>query len=841
MKAIVLFFIFLPSLLTAEVKPLKLDSIHPEWRRQHSPRNRVAITNPPVLFVPTSRVKWQMAFQKHDFQVSREANFASVYDSAADLKESFYIPGKLPLGKWYWRVRIDKGEWSRAFNFEIDQSSWENNAPVAAEFIKGIAEDHPRVLVRKIRLNDFRQEIQVSPYLKSIIKNASQYLDVELPSKEWGGKFYKNGQRVFKNAKFPDDHPKSQPNGKTFKAGIKAQAQAFIATGDKRYRDELLRWTVAAAKLLVERKQKLGHIYNLQDSFSYAAILEGLVAGFDTCYDYFSDEERKIVLHSLYKRATSYFKYFCNRLESRVIDNHSWQHTYLSFLEASIALKGHIPEADDWLTYAYNIWQARQPVQSTFDGGWNNGRYYGVNIGTWVTAPLHFKKYTAYNYYSHPWFKNHIKWSLYRSPPGSHGDGFAGNGYETNEKGIQGKVAAWLNILDAELDVPLARYLTSKAKPLEAEKQLAIVWPRFAEGLPLESSKPVPASIEVSQNRLFPDIGVANMNRDVLNSDKNLMVSMRSSAYGGFGHNHSSHNAFTVVYKGESLFVPYRYRHGGDGHVLRSYRHTRGHNSVTVDGKGQPYSADAYGYICRYIAGEQLSYIAGDASNAYTGEPSPQWWIRAEKAGVDWYADMEHKSAEKFRRHLLYLRPGLIVIYDELEAADEVRWDWILHCRKTLQVSGESLSVKELKASVNFFASEKLNYEIRTEALVPPFNVDRRGGKVPTVYKSRGTHAYISPQKKSKKLRLLSLMQVGEINTVSLNENGSYSCGEWIIEAELDVSKKAILKVRDTEGKVTFINLNDQGMSVLVEDGSPTETGEIIPLAVGKYQSKEAL
>ena len=85
MKPVFLFFLSLCFFIPAELKPLKLESIHPEWRREPSPHDRIAMTNPPVLFVPTNRDKWKTAFLKHDFQISREANFASIYASAEDL------------------------------------------------------------------------------------------------------------------------------------------------------------------------------------------------------------------------------------------------------------------------------------------------------------------------------------------------------------------------------------------------------------------------------------------------------------------------------------------------------------------------------------------------------------------------------------------------------------------------------------------------------------------------------------------------------------------------------------------------------------------------------------
>ncbi|NQZ59731.1 MAG: DUF4962 domain-containing protein, partial [Lentisphaeraceae bacterium] len=335
MKLLFMLFFSLTFLLPAEVEPLKLKSIHPEWRREYSPHNRTAINNPPVLFSPTTRDNWKMAFQLHDFEISRQQDFSDISFKADDLKQSFFIPTKLEKGQWFWRIRINKGNWSEIWNFTIDESSWVNEAPKAELFVQSIPMAHPRVLARKSRLAELRREMNNNPQRKLIQKHAELYIGVELPDKEWAGKFYKNGARVLQNKKFPADHPKSQPNGTVFKAALHSLCMAFIVSGDEKYCKEAIRWGMAAAKLSVFRDERSEAIYNIQDSFSYAAILEGLVQVFDTCHDYFTPEEIETVQHSLHTRADTYFRYFCNRLESRIIDNHSWQHTYLSFLEAA--------------------------------------------------------------------------------------------------------------------------------------------------------------------------------------------------------------------------------------------------------------------------------------------------------------------------------------------------------------------------------------------------------------------------------------------------------------------------------------------------------------------------
>lgn len=68
-------------------------------------------------------------------------------------------------------------------------------------------------------------------------------------------------------------------------------------------------------------------------------------------------------------------------------------------------------------------------------------------------------------------------------------------------------------------------------------------------------------------------------------------------------------------------------------HNLMSYRHTRTHNTILIDGIGQPFSTKGYGMIMRAGSGNSISYCLGDASNAYSGISDDELWINAfEKA-----------------------------------------------------------------------------------------------------------------------------------------------------------------------------------------------------------------
>ena len=86
-------------------------------------------------------------------------------------------------------------------------------------------------------------------------------------------------------------------------------------------------------------------------------------------------------------------------------------------------------------------------------------------------------------------------------------------------------------------------------------------------------------------------------------------------------------------------------------------------NGVLVDGKGQPRSDKSYGWIPRFLDSSQISYSVGDASRAYPG------------TGLDY-----------FRRHLILLRPSVVVVYDVLKADHPAQWQWLLHSDHEIQI-----------------------------------------------------------------------------------------------------------------------------------------------------------
>lgn len=118
----------------------------------------------------------------------------------------------------------------------------------------------------------------------------------------------------------------------------------------------------------------------------------------------------------------------------------------------------------------------------------------------------------------------------------------------------------------------------------------------------------------------FRDVGEMIANSSIKDYQNNLCLSFHSSPFGSGSHTHSDQNAFNLHFRGVPVYGSTGYYMSfADTHNLLSYRNTRAHNTLLVDGIGQPFSTKAYGNIVRMLGGESISYALGDASNAYCG------------------------------------------------------------------------------------------------------------------------------------------------------------------------------------------------------------------------------
>ena len=107
----------------------------------------------------------------------------------------------------------------------------------------------------------------------------------------------------------------------------------------------------------------------------------------------------------------------------------------------------------------------------------------------------------------------------------------------------------------------------------------------------------------------YKDAGEVAMHSAPEDTGKDLALSFRSSTFGSGSHTTASQNAFNLLYKGVDVYRSTGYyQNFSDAHNLMSYRHTRAHNSLLVNGIGQPYSTEGYGSVTRAMGGQHISY-----------------------------------------------------------------------------------------------------------------------------------------------------------------------------------------------------------------------------------------
>jgi len=137
----------------------------------------------------------------------------------------------------------------------------------------------------------------------------------------------------------------------------------------------------------------------------------------------------------------------------------------------------------------------------------------------------------------------------------------------------------------------------------------------------------------------------------------------------GPGHQHPDINSFCIFSKGEWLAIDPGYTR---------LKETRNHNTLIVNGYGQAGEGEKWLDYMAFESREPVpeirraestpvyDYILGDAGNIYVDE-----------AGLD-----------HFRRHVLFLKPDIVIIADDLKAKKNSRFDWLLQARDKISAVG---------------------------------------------------------------------------------------------------------------------------------------------------------
>ncbi len=797
---------------------LNKNSLMHEIRETPHPLDKtVSDMNPPRFMWPDATIDEGVRLDGMENKLQQEniINYIIQYSKSKDFSGkiyeakvnwAFYTPNELlDNGKWYWKYGVienDSTKWSKTFNFIINDKTILFNPPSFKEFISKMPQYHPRLLFDKMQwdkiikknINNKETNLFFSRSRKAInnpLVDVSKEIDVS-KVKKLKNKMKRRALLIRESRKIIDRE----------EAYIESLIRCYVLTKKKKFMDEAIK-----RYMVVLSSQNSEYVAG---DFNSSTMLKLSTAIYDVFYDKLNQEQRELLVNNIYKLGNKFYNEYVHHLENRLADNHVWQMTYRILTNASLAIYDKKPEALKWAEYCYNFWVSRFPGLNN-DGAWHNGdSYFSVNIRTLIEIPELFGRYTNFNYFNDPWYTNNVEYLIRAQLPFSHASG-QGNSHENKNKPNSSRIG-YADALARELQNPWAlAYVnailkedSNAMKPSGKTKSGDLTWYRCItfKKLPEETK----TLSEMSNSITFHETGLSLFHTNIGNYKKDAMMSFRSSPYGSTSHAHANQNAFNIYYGGIPVFYSSGQRTGFvDNHSLYSYRNTRAHNSILVDGMGQKIGVEGYGWIPRYYDGNLLSYVTGDASNAYGEVTSKLWISRAEIAGSEFTPanGWDKNKVKLFRRSIVQLgKSGLYVIYDELEATENVSWQYLLHTiqskmnykveGKKAEITGEN--IKNGTANVSLFCSEPVSISQTDKYFSEPIDWLNKHKNSPKDHRWNLTIA----TKKSKTVRILSIIDVHDKKDkakIIKGSNGKYNVLSWNIDCNLKNKDNAFLYI----------------------------------------------
>ncbi|WP_230717750.1 DUF4962 domain-containing protein [Flavobacterium sp. JAS] len=768
------------------------------------------------------------------FLLSQDPTFTRNVIKSKPKRWSFFNPYRiLENGVWYWKFGYamdtapEKITWStKNYSFTITGNERKVVPPSAEQVLNRVTQTKgPHVVllkeeigkllpeqfpeIKEEMINNFNKLLEKRPEVK-IVVDESSYPD-RLGTNDAAKK-----HRFFQLATFKQYSALSQR--------IESLLRAYLLTG----RDEF-------KKVGLDEFYKLDHEYHTTmikygkhpgypDDFVLEAHVKLMTLILDAFAGDLTDEWRNKIVDLLFKVKKEGYLSFDKQLEFSehiAYKAHLWQAGVQTLLMSAIVLSPYKEEAKTWLEYVYELWLYRNPAASRNDGGWHEGNgYFGANERQLLFTPMVMGKLMDYDYFSHPWYQNVAKYLSYSNPVGNPGLAFGdGNGYGGSEQLSLIEGLAYLHpenywnlwrlkstkILDN-------KWFIDKVGENEAAWSLLSIW-QHNKKPDLENVKPPEKLAEV-----FPDLGYVGMHSDLSDPSKNMLVNFLSSPFGQLNHGHPAQNAFNVAYGGEPLFWRTGYYNSLDKHKVYDFKNSRAHNTILADGMGQSCDISGYGWIPRFVSGIDISYVLGDASNAYTGVFNlSEKFQKDEGFVISPENGFGNPGVEKFRRHVAMLRPGYVIIYDELEAKQPINWTFRLNAIQNMTKMADNVvatSNSSATATASFFCKEAFDTQVTDQFFGgPAVDWRNRQGKDSKNYPDQW-HSSITTKNKLKATRFITIIEVEPgtgklLKSSSLQYRGTdlvtFDLKGYMVAAQLNPDQPSYLEVKSKNGKCALV------------------------------------
>ncbi len=664
--------------------------------------NNEVYLNPPPMQVPTS---WR-GDSLVQFEVSAQADFASnVFLSEAHGWSMCSPHRRLEPGRWYWRYRNvstdgNPGTWSGAIPFNVPADVPEFVTPGIEAFNDDLPSGHPRLdAYLNDKLDAVRSGIANHPEYKAMIARAKTALALDF-----------SDMASYYNTK---------EGTESLNYGVLHLYTAWLLTQDEVYAEKML----AVLRAMIERPATDKELFQADTNFQPTNIAQACARIYDSLFDRLSQGERSGAEEFMMRIVRRLFKAHLGQ-EDNLFDSHFWQHNMVAVFQCAYLLHDKMPYREECikaLDYYYELWVTRAP-DSGFnrDGVWHNSAaYFDANMDTLHYMPLLLTYITGFEFLTHPWYLNAGRSIAYTWPTGSQSLGFGDN----SDNGTPSRLrVAMADFLARHLGDEYAGWYAGQNQSL-LQADFLFRLDRMVNSYGYSSSQPD----EIAKLIWYKDTGEAVMHSSLDDLDNDLAVSFKSSRFGCSQHTYANQNAFTIVYKGEDVFrnTGHYFKYASPHHIM-DYRHSRAHNTILVDGIGQAFAPEAFGNIVRGAETDNMCYVMGDASHAYTDSCYLKVWINNfVTAGLTQSRENGFGSTPltRYQRHVLMLGNSVVVVYDDIATSAPARINWMLNNREAFTADGGTFSVvnsrKGFAADARLFASAPFTPSFTTEFYYP--------------------------------------------------------------------------------------------------------------------------
>ena len=610
-------------------------------------------TNPPALaWLP------EPGAEAYAVQFARDAEFTRDVITIAKTPYVLYThTATMAPGPWWWRYACAdqsgaRSDWSKVRSFTIPSDAQPFPRPSEEQIRERLPASHPRLMMRPEEVEPFRQAC-LGPHKErwdQFRKTAEEQLQLPLTPEPPP---YTNGQ-------FSADEWRRNYSD-TIKACATAEnlALCYRMSGEARYGEAARKWLLHIASWNPAGTTSL----KVNDECGMP-ILHVTSRAYDWAYDALSESDREKMRTMIRTRGEeAYKKLHGAPHEQKAYDSH--QGRLWHFLaEAAIAYYGEVPEAKKWLDYAFMMFWGWYPAFGDADGGWAQGlnywRVYLLRSTWWLDALWAAMKIDGTE---KPFYHHVGDFPIYVAPPGGALVGFGDYGEEYPdqpprigyfEPGIRGL---------GSVDAYFARPRANREWQWYAEAYRANAFLPTAIGFlrVMRSEPPVPKArppVDWPKAKWFRGVGWVSLHTNLIDGREDVQVMMRSSQLGNISHSHANQNAIVLGAYGSPLLVNTGIRPWWDSpFAVQWYFATKASNAIEINGKGQARRETATGNVIVFEPGDKYDYVVGDASPAYGPE------------------------VVRYRRHLLFLKPGVLVVLDEVQGREPLSVKLWLHGR----------------------------------------------------------------------------------------------------------------------------------------------------------------